>query len=156
MKVALTLTINSDQVELQVEPHQSLLDVLREELDLRGAHRGCNSGDCGACTVLLDGAAVPACLVLALDADGATVLTVEGVAQNGVLHPLQQALVQQGAIQCGYCTPGMVMSGLALLNENSHPTEDDVRAALAGNLCRCTGYKKIIERSEERRVGKEC
>lgn len=145
MKVPLSLTVNGDQVELQVEPHQSLLDVLREELDLRGAHRGCNSGDCGACTVLLDGASVPSCLVLALDADGAHVQTIEGVAQNGVLHPLQQALVQYGAIQCGYCTPGMVMSAVALLNENPHPNEAQVRTALAGNLCRCTGYKKIVE-----------
>jgi carbon-monoxide dehydrogenase small subunit len=145
MKIPLTLIVNGNRVELQVEPHHSLLDVLREELDLRGAHRGCNSGDCGACTVLLDGAAIPSCLVLALDADGAEVQTVEGVAENGVLHPFQQALVQHGAIQCGYCTPGMVMAGLALLNENPHPNEDEVRTALAGNLCRCTGYKKIVE-----------
>lgn len=145
MTYPLTFNVNGDTVSLQVEPDHSLLDVLREEMDLRGAHRGCNSGDCGACTVLIDGKPVPSCLVLALDADGAAVQTVEGVAQNGVLHPIQQAFVQLGAIQCGYCTPGMVMAALGLLNENPQPTEHDVRAALAGNLCRCTGYKKIVE-----------
>lgn len=145
MKVPLTLTVNRDPVALQVEPHHTLLDVLREELDLRGAHRGCNSGDCGACTVLLNGKAVPSCLILALDAEGAEVQTVEGIAQNGILHPLQEALVRHGSIQCGYCTPGMVMSALGLLNQNPQPTEAEVRIALAGNLCRCTGYKKIVE-----------
>lgn len=145
MKIPLALILNGDRVELLVEPHHSLLDVLREELDLRGAHRGCNSGDCGACTVIMNGKAVPSCLVLALDAEGAAVQTIEGVSENGVLHPLQQAMVKHGAIQCGYCTPGMVMSAIALVDENPTPSEDEVRTALAGNLCRCTGYKKIVE-----------
>jgi carbon-monoxide dehydrogenase small subunit len=145
LKYSLELVVNGDAVSLQVKPYQSLLDVLRNELDLRGAHRGCDSGDCGACTVLLDDKPVTSCLVLALDADGSDVLTVEGVAQSGVLHPIQTAFVRLGAIQCGFCTPGMIISALALLNENPHPSEDEARLALAGNLCRCTGYVKIIE-----------
>jgi carbon-monoxide dehydrogenase small subunit len=145
MKYSLDLVVNGDAVSLQVKPYQSLLDVLRNELDLRGAHRGCDSGDCGACTVLLDGKPVTSCLVLALDAEGSELLTVEGVAQSGVLQPIQTAFVTLGAIQCGFCTPGMIMSAVALLNENPHPSGDETRLALAGNLCRCTGYVKIVE-----------
>ncbi len=144
-KLHLSLTVNGEPREVLIDPRRTLLDVLRNELDLRGAHRGCDSGDCGACTVLLDGQPVTACLVLAADCEGAEVLTVEGVSPNGTLHPVQTALVEQGGIQCGFCTPGMVMASIALLNTNPHPTPDEVRLGLAGNLCRCTGYKKIVE-----------
>ena len=143
----ITLTVNGDIRELDVDPRRTLLDVLRDELELRGTHLGCDSGDCGACTVLLDGAPVPSCLVLAADADGRQVITVEGLlrAERGEPHPVQKAIVAHGGIQCGYCTPGIVVSSVALLNENPHPTESEVREAIAGNLCRCTGYHKIVE-----------
>lgn len=144
-KRPLELTVNGEAFELLIEPQWTLLDVLRNELALRGAHRGCDSGDCGACTVLLEGRPVTSCLVLAADCDGAEVMTVEGLAPPGALHPVQAALVEHGGIQCGFCTPGMVMSAVALLAENPHPSEADVRLALAGNLCRCTGYKKIVD-----------
>jgi carbon-monoxide dehydrogenase small subunit len=144
-KFHLTLTVNGEPHELLIDPRQTLLDVLRNELDLRGAHRGCDSGDCGACTVLLDGKPITSCMILAADCDGAAVTTVEGISPNGNLHPVQQALVEQGGIQCGFCTPGMVMAVIALLDGSPHPTEQEVREGLAGNLCRCTGYKKIIE-----------
>ena len=144
-KLLLNLTVNGELHELLIDPRRSLLDVLRNDLDLRGAHRGCDSGDCGACTVLLDGKPVTACLVLAADCEGAEVLTVEGVSSNGQMHPVQHALVEKGGIQCGFCTPGMVMASIALLKDNPHPTEEEVRRGLAGNLCRCTGYKKIVD-----------
>ena len=144
-KFHLTLTVNGEPRELLIDPRRTLLDVLRNDLDLRGAHRGCDSGDCGACTVLVDGLPVTSCMMLAADCDGADVLTVEGVSPNGDLHPVQRALVEKGSIQCGFCTPGMVMAAIALLDENPHPTEEEVRIGLAGNLCRCTGYKKIVE-----------
>ena len=141
----ITLTVNGDIRELDIDARRTLLDVLRDELELRGSHLGCGTGDCGACTVLLDGEPVPSCLVLAADADGRAVVTVEGLVVNGEPHAVQQAIVARGGIQCGYCTPGIVVSSVALLNRNPHPTEDDVREAIAGNLCRCTGYKKIVE-----------
>jgi carbon-monoxide dehydrogenase small subunit len=144
-KFHLTLIVNRELHELLIDPRRSLLDVLRNNLDLRGAHRSCDSGDCGACTVLLNGRPITSCMILAADCDGADVLTVEGVSLNGALHPVQHALVEQGGIQCGFCTPGMVMTSIALLNTNPHPTEEEVRLGLAGNLCRCTGYKKIVE-----------
>ena len=145
LKLHLTLTVNGESRELLIDPRQTLLDVLRDELDLRGAHRGCDSGDCGACSVMLDGKLVTACLVLAADCEGGGVLTVEGVAPDGALHPVQRTLVEQGGIQCGFCTPGIVLAAVALLRSTPHPTEDEVRIGLAGNLCRCTGYKKIVE-----------
>jgi carbon-monoxide dehydrogenase small subunit len=145
MKYPIRLTVNGDPYDLSVDPRWSLLDVLRNRMDLRGTHRGCDSGDCGACTVLLDGRPVASCLVLAADADGAAVTTIEGLGQGGRPHPLQEAFVAKGAIQCGFCTPGMVMAATALLAENPHPSEAQVRTALAGNLCRCTGYAKIVE-----------
>ena len=144
-KFHLTLTVNGGGHELLIDPRRTLLDVLRNALDLRGAHRGCDSGDCGACTVIVNGLPVTSCMMLAADCDGADVLTVEGVSQNGDLHPVQRALVEKGGIQCGFCTPGMVMVAIALLDDNPHPTEEEVRIGLAGNLCRCTGYKKIVE-----------
>lgn len=144
-KLLLTLTVNGEPRELLIDPRRTLLDVLRNDLELRGAHRGCDSGDCGACTVLLGGQPVTACLLLAADCDGLEVLTVEGVTPAGGLHPVQRALVEKGGIQCGFCTPGMVMAAIALLNDNPHPVAEEVCEGLAGNLCRCTGYKKIVE-----------
>ena len=137
--------MNGEPRELLIDPRRTLLDILRNALDLRGAHRGCDSGDCGACTVFVNGLPVTSCMMLAADCEGADVLTVEGVSPNGGLHPVQRALVEQGGIQCGFCTPGMVMAVIALLDDNPHPTEEEVRLGLAGNLCRCTGYKKIVE-----------
>ncbi len=145
MKRPVRLTVNGDVYDLYIDTRRSLLDVLRWDLELTGTHRGCDAGDCGACTVLLDGLPVTSCLVLAADCDGSEVLTVEGVAPEGELHPVQRALVEKGGIQCGFCTPGVVMNTLALLQENPRPSEAEVRAALAGNLCRCTGYVKIVE-----------
>jgi carbon-monoxide dehydrogenase small subunit len=145
MKVPLRFTVNGVSRELLVEPYHTLLDVLREELGLTGAKKGCDSGHCGACTILLQGRPVNSCLVLALDARDKEILTIEGLARGGKLHPLQEAFLQHGAFQCGYCTPGMLIAAKALLDENSHPTEAEVRDALTGNLCRCTGYNRVIQ-----------
>ncbi|HMR97836.1 MAG TPA: (2Fe-2S)-binding protein [Anaerolineales bacterium] len=145
MKTLITLTVNGDAHELYVDARRTLLDVLRNELGLMGAHRGCDSGDCGACTVIVNAQPVTSCMMLAADWNGAEILTVEGMAQDGQLHPIQRALVEKGGIQCGFCTPGFVMNIKALLDENPKPSEDEVRAWLAGNLCRCTGYAKIVE-----------
>jgi carbon-monoxide dehydrogenase small subunit len=144
MKTPLSLTVNGDIHEIYVDTRHSLLDVLRNELGLTGTHRGCDSGDCGACTVHLDGLPVTSCLVLAADCDEARIVTIEGIARDGSLHPLQRAMVEVGAIQCGFCTPGIVMNAIALLEEIPEPSEAEVRTALAGNLCRCTGYWKIL------------
>ena len=145
MKKLIRLTVNRDPYELYIDTRRSLLDVIRNEIGLTGTHRGCDTGNCGACTLMVDGLAVNSCLLLAVDYDGSEILTVEGVAQNGQLHPVQRALVEQGGIQCGFCTPGFVINILALLNDNPHPDEPEIRARLSGNLCRCTGYVKIIE-----------
>jgi carbon-monoxide dehydrogenase small subunit len=145
MKKLITLTINGDAHELYLDTRRTLLDVLRNELGLMGAHRGCDEGECGACTVHVDGLPMNACLRLAVDLDGSDILTIEGVAKDGQMHPLQKAFVEKGGIQCGFCTPGFVMSALALLQDNPQPSEAEVRAALSGNLCRCTGYVKIVE-----------
>jgi aerobic carbon-monoxide dehydrogenase small subunit len=146
MKQIITLQVNGDRREVAVEPWRTLNEVLREELGLTGTKHGCGDGDCGACTVLLDGRSVLSCLTLAVSADGCDVRTVEGLAGGRErLHPIQDAFVQGGAIQCGYCTPGMELSALYLLSRNPLPSEDEVRAALSGNLCRCTGYAKIVE-----------
>jgi aerobic-type carbon monoxide dehydrogenase small subunit (CoxS/CutS family) len=144
MKTLLTLTVNGDRHELYVDTRRSLLDVLRHHLQLKGSHRGCDAGDCGACTVHLNGLPVTSCLVLAADCEGAEVVTIEGVTADGCLNPVQEALVEEGGIQCGFCTPGIVMNSLALLAENPNPSEEEVRHWLAGNLCRCTGYAKIV------------
>ena len=143
--VELALTVNGDSVHLAVSPAATLLDVLREKLELTGTKLGCGDGECGACTVMLSGKVVNSCLVLAVECGGTEVLTIEGLAPNGRLHPLQQAFVDHGAIQCGYCTPGMIMAAYALLEENAEPSEADVKRGLEGNLCRCTGYRKIID-----------
>lgn len=145
MKHPLRLNVNGDLVELEVEAHRTLLEVLRNDLGLKGAKEGCGAGECGACTVLLDDEPVNSCLVLALQADGRRVATIEGLTEGRKLHPIQEAFIQHGAIQCGFCTPGMILSSKALLNRNPAPTEREVREALVGNFCRCTGYQKIVE-----------
>jgi len=145
MKRLITLIVNGQSYEVAVEPRRTLAELLRYDLELTGTKIGCSIGDCGACTVLLEGQPAFSCLVLAMEADGREVLTIEGVADGANLHPIQEAFVQQGAIQCGFCTPGMVLTTLALLNDNPDPTEAQIRRALSGNLCRCTGYQKIIE-----------
>lgn len=145
MKHNIRLIVNGESYTLAVEPCKSLLDVLRDKLSLTGTKKGCNRGDCGACTIIMDGKTVNSCLVLAVEADAKEVLTIEGLANKGQLHPIQEAFIQQGAVQCGYCTPGMIMSAKALLDENPNPTEEEVRQAIGGNLCRCTGYVKIVD-----------
>ncbi len=144
MTHSIELVINGKDYRLAVEPEELLVDVLRERLGLTGTKQGCGTGDCGACTILMDGQAVNSCLVLAVAADGARITTIEGLAADGELQPLQRAFVEQGAVQCGYCTPGMIMAAKALLDENPHPSEDEIRNALAGNICRCTGYARIV------------
>jgi carbon-monoxide dehydrogenase small subunit len=145
MKTIIQVTVNGELVESAVEANQTLLQFLREDLELTGTKHGCGLGDCGACTVILDGKPVNACLVLAVQANGRDVLTIEGLAENGKLHPIQQSFVDKGAIQCGFCTPGMILSAKALLDENPKPSDLDIRTAISGNLCRCTGYQKIVE-----------
>ena len=141
----LEFLLNGAPTTVDIDPALRLIDVLRDQLDLTGTKEGCGEGECGACTVILDGAAVNSCLVMAMQVQGKQLITVEGLAQNGELEPLQQAFVEAGAIQCGYCTPGMLMSSKALLLQNPAPTEGEIRTALAGNLCRCTGYHKIVQ-----------
>ena len=143
-KVIVTTTINGDDIEFLCEPRQSLLEVLRDVLGLTGAKEGCNNGNCGACNVLLDGVLVNSCLVLGVEAEGRTIETVEGLAAGGQLHPLQQKFLEHAALQCGICTPGFLLSAKSLLDHNPDPTEAEVRHWLAGNLCRCTGYDKIV------------
>ena len=145
MKKLIQLTVNGESYEIAVEPNCTLADALREELDFTGVKKGCEIGDCGACTVLMDGLPVFSCLVLAVEADGHEILTIEGMAEGNKLHPLQQAFIDVGAIQCGFCTPGMVLNAYALLLRNPDPSEVEIRTALSGNLCRCTGYQKIVE-----------
>ncbi|MFH1140343.1 MAG: (2Fe-2S)-binding protein [Chloroflexota bacterium] len=143
-KIPVTLTVNGDPKEILVQPWQTLLDALRDELMLTGTKEGCGNGNCGACTVILNGRAINSCCMLAVEAEGQQIITVEGLASNGKLDPLQQAFITHGAIQCGFCTPGLLMSARAFLNVNPHPSEHEIRLAIAGNLCRCTGYDKIV------------
>ena len=145
MKKVISLTVNGKKYEIAVKTNQTLLGVLRDEMGLTGTKEGCGEGDCGACAVLMDGKAVNSCLVLAVRANGRDIVTVEGLSEGGKLHPLQEAFVEHGAIQCGFCSPGMLISGKALLEKNPHPSEEETRLAISGNLCRCTGYQKIVE-----------
>jgi aerobic carbon-monoxide dehydrogenase small subunit len=139
------LTVNGESYELSVAPWRTLLEVIREDLGLTGTKEGCGQGECGACTVLLDGKTVNSCLLLAVQADGKQITTIEGLAQGDRLHPVQQAFVDWGGLQCGFCSPGMILSAKVLLDENPDPSEDEIKRALAGNTCRCTGYTKIFE-----------
>lgn len=145
MKKLISLTINDREVEVAVPPNRTLADMLRQDLGLTGTKKGCDMGDCGSCTVLLDGRPVNSCLVLAVQAGGRSVTTIEGVETDDGLHPIQQAFVDHGAVQCGFCTSGMILSGKSLLERNPSPSEMEVRTAISGNLCRCTGYQKIVE-----------
>ena len=141
----ITLTVNGDTYTIAVQSHHTLLKVLREQLGITSPKVGCENGECGACTVIMNGAPVNSCQVLAPEADGATIETVEGLSKDGGLHPLQTAFIEHNAVQCGFCTPGILMSAKALLDRNPHPSEDEIRTALVGNLCRCTGYTRIVE-----------
>ena len=146
MKQSIKLNVNGVEEEVMIEPWWNLARVLREELHLTGTKVGCEAGDCGSCTVLIDGKAVKSCLYLAMKARGKNILTIEGLRdENGELHPIQKAFIEHFAIQCGYCTPGMILAAKALLDENPHPTKEEVGKGLDGNLCRCTGYIKIVE-----------
>jgi carbon-monoxide dehydrogenase small subunit len=144
MKKRINLTVNGQERELFVEARETLLDALRYDLGLTGTKEGCGDGNCGSCTVLLNGQAVNSCLVFAVEADGQDVLTIEGLGQDGKLHPLQEVFIEEGAIQCGFCTPGIILTAKAFLDSNPRPTEGEIRLAIAGNLCRCTGYDKIV------------
>lgn len=145
MQKIINVIVNGEFYEVSVKSNMTLLDFLRDKLGLTGTKGGCETGACGACTVLLEGKPVNSCLVFAIEAHGKDILTVEGLAENGQLHPLQEAFVSEGAVQCGYCTPGMLLSAKALLDGNPNPTETEVKEAIAGNLCRCTGYVKIVK-----------
>jgi carbon-monoxide dehydrogenase small subunit len=145
LKKVVTLRVNGEQVELEVRPNQTLLDVLRDDLELTGTKRGCDSAVCGACTVIMDGEPVLSCMTLAVRCHGKNILTIEGLAEDGKLHPLQKSAIEHGAVQCGFCTPGWLLSAKALLENNPSPTPEEVQTAVSGNLCRCTGYQKIVD-----------
>ena len=145
LKQLIELQVNGDKREVMVEPRTTLLTVLRDELHLTGTKQSCDTGNCGACTVLIDGNPVVSCLTLAIEAQGQSILTIEGLEKEGKLDPLQQAFIDHFAVQCGFCTPAMILSAKALLDKNPRPTEEEVREAISGNLCRCTGYVKIVE-----------
>ena len=144
MKKQIKLKVNGVEYDVLIKPYWTLLDVLRNEIGLMGTKKGCDKGECGACTVIMNGEAILSCLVLAIQCQGKNILTIEGLAQDGKLDSLQDAFVKYGAIQCGFCTPGMIMASRALLNKTPHPSEDEIKKGLSGNLCRCTGYTKII------------
>jgi carbon-monoxide dehydrogenase small subunit len=143
-KLAVSFTVNGEPQEILVQPWHTLLDSLRDELRFTGTKEGCGNGNCGACTVMFNGRAVNSCCILAVEAQGQEVVTIEGMARNGVLDPLQEAFITHDALQCGFCTPGMLLSARAFLDKNPHPSEGEIRLAIAGNLCRCTGYDKIV------------
>ena len=145
MKKVISFNLNGEDIQVLAEPNRTLLDLLRDDLGLTGTKKGCEAGECGACTVMLDGRPVNSCITLTAEVEGCCVITVEGVAQDGQLSPLQRQFIDKWAFQCGYCTAGMIMSAKALLERNSHPTELEIREAIEGNLCRCTGYVRIIE-----------
>ncbi|MBI2997698.1 MAG: (2Fe-2S)-binding protein [Deltaproteobacteria bacterium] len=148
MKIPVRLKVNGEIYDVVIAPYRTLVDVLREEIQLIGTKKGCDVGDCGACTVLLDGKPVNACLILAATVQDAEILTIEGLAANGKLHPLQEAFIKEGAVQCGFCVPGILMSLKALLDTNPTPTLEETKWAMAGNLCRCTGYTKMFKAVE--------
>ena len=143
--IQVAFLVNGETVNVSVAPFETLLDVLRDKLDLTGTKYGCGQGECGACSVILDGHVVNSCLVLAVECEGSEIVTIEGLAAGGKLHPIQKAFVDHGAVQCGFCTPGMIMAAYALLEANRRPTEQEIKRDLEGNLCRCTGYRKIVD-----------
>jgi len=145
MRRDIMLSVNGEKYPVAVEDNRTLLSVLREELALTGTKEGCGAGECGACTVLFDGKPVNSCLVLAVEAEGHEITTIEGLSKDGILHPIQEAFIRHQGVQCGFCTPGMIMSAKALLDRNPNPSEEEIKEAIAGNLCRCTGYFPIIE-----------
>ncbi len=146
MKQIVKFSLNGESIEVEIEPHLTLLQLLRDKLELTGTKEGCGMGECGACTVLLDGRAVNSCILPAMEVEGKSVTTIEGLTDaQGNLHPLQKAFIEYGAVQCGFCSPGMVLSAKALLDENPKPTEEEIRHGIAGNLCRCTGYLQIVQ-----------
>jgi aerobic carbon-monoxide dehydrogenase small subunit len=147
-RIQVSTRLNGSDIDFLCEPQQSLLEVLRDELKLTGTKEGCNNGNCGACSVILNGRLVDSCCVLAVEAEGADITTIEGIAHNGQLHPIQQAFLDEAALQCGICTPGLIVASKALLDSNPNPTEHEIRFWLAGNLCRCTGYDKIVRAVE--------
>jgi len=158
MKKLITVIVNNKEYEIAVEPNKPLTQMLRDDLELLGTKEGCGTGDCGACIVILDGKPVNSCLVLAVQTNGSEIITIEGLADGEKLHPIQQAFVDYGAVQCGFCTPGMILSAKSLLEENPKPTEQEIREAISGNLCRCTGYQKIVEaikKASEQQINKE-
>ena len=145
MKQQIALNVNGESYDISIEPNRTLVDVLRDELGLTGTKKGCDLGNCGCCGVLIDGKPVVSCLTLAIEAQGKDILTIEGLADGENLHPIQRAFIEHDGLQCGFCTPGMIITAKALLDENPNPAENEIREALAGNLCRCTGYDKIVE-----------
>ncbi|HOJ71754.1 MAG TPA: (2Fe-2S)-binding protein [Syntrophorhabdaceae bacterium] len=145
MKKEITFNLNNEETTVEVDPKWTLLYLLREVLNLTGTKEGCGYGECGACTVIIDGKAVNSCIFPVLEAEGKNIITIEGLAKDGQMHPLQKAFIEKGAVQCGFCTPGMIMSAKALLDEKKNPTDEDIKEAIEGNLCRCTGYVMIID-----------
>jgi aerobic carbon-monoxide dehydrogenase small subunit len=146
MKQTISFVLNGESIQVEIEPHLTLLQLIREKLGLTGTKEGCGMGECGACTVLVDGSAINSCLFPAMEVEGRTVTTIEGLADTqGDLHPIQKAFIENGGVQCGFCTPGMVLSAKALLDENPSPTEEEIRNSISGNLCRCTGYAQIVQ-----------
>lgn len=148
-KIKLNMVVNGQPVSLEVKPHARLLDVLREDLGLTGAKEGCGIGECGACTVIVDGETVNTCLTLAASMEGKHITTIEGLMENGKMHPIQEAFVKHNALQCGFCTPGLIMSAKALLDANPRPSREQIKVAISGNLCRCTGYEQVVNAIEE-------
>ncbi|NLB35177.1 MAG: (2Fe-2S)-binding protein [Elusimicrobia bacterium] len=147
-KINIKLTVNGREVSSDCEPAKTLLDFLRDDLGIKGVKKGCEIGECGACSVIMNGEAINSCMVLAPQAEGAHIITVEGLEKNGELHPLQKAFIEKGAVQCGFCTPGMLLTAKTLLDKNLTPTRSEIRKAIAGNLCRCTGYKQVVDAIE--------
>lgn len=145
MKQSITFTLNNEATTVEVDPKWTLLYLLREVLELTGTKEGCGYGECGACTVIIDGKAVNSCIYPVLEAEGKNITTIEGISKDGQMHPLQKAFIEKGAVQCGFCTPGMIMSAKALLDEKENPSEEDIKEAIEGNLCRCTGYVMIVD-----------